>query len=184
LVPVTGEISYELTDHGGRDASKTNSSATLIFINAEAKEPSITLKANLHRKKPFHSSIFDSSKDAEVEELFLFRLCDTTSCIFLDHELENRQDVYTFDVLGFPHGPLYEGFGYPRWPRGRGAATLKLLLQRVENRPDTFRRIGLGIVPGEPSKSWDVFDDDEAMTSSRWLVTDDEIFTDREFTLI
>ncbi|WKT42293.1 hypothetical protein QSH57_007129 [Fusarium oxysporum f. sp. vasinfectum] len=183
-VAVTGEISYDLTSHGGRDPSKTSSGATLVSINIQAEEPSISIKGNLYRKPLFHSSMLEPSEDIAVEQFIIYRLCDTSSCIFLEHVLEHAENMYTFNALIFPSDPLYEGFGYPRWPTGRGAATLKLSLQRVENRPDTFRKIGLCVVPGESSDKWEGGGDDEPMMPLDWLATDEERYLDRDYTLI
>jgi hypothetical protein len=49
------------------------------------------------------------------------------------------------DMLGFEKSVHREGYNYQTWPGGREAATVRLLLQPVNEEAKTFRRIGVGV---------------------------------------
>ncbi|KAJ3548512.1 hypothetical protein NM208_g978 [Fusarium decemcellulare] len=184
-----GEVSFHLVSRTGRGNVPILTGATVVSVDAQANEAmsevygSITLKSDLCHKGPLRSSFFEA-EEHEAEGMWLDLLCDTESCVFLDSNIDTIEDVYAISVLSFPEGPPHEGYGYPRWPGGRGPTTLKLLLQRVGNESNKFRRIGIGIQPGITSESRRKGGDGEEMTPLKWLMTDEEVFENHEFALI
>ncbi|KAF5237983.1 hypothetical protein FAUST_5789 [Fusarium austroamericanum] len=180
----TGATSFALTNRSGREEVQASSGATVVSINSEATGLSITLRGTLHRKQRIDDALLEHWK----------RLCSKRfykPSVYLDHKMGDDRDVYTFDTLHFPQGPLYKGYGYPMWPNGREPETLKLLLQKVDNKLNTFRRIGIGsildlhsnvkprrvrIIPA-PRNSHEI-------TQDKWLKTNEETFTDHQFTLV
>ncbi|KAH6993822.1 hypothetical protein EDB82DRAFT_177173 [Fusarium venenatum] len=105
-------------------------------------------------------------------------------------------DIYTFDTLQFPEGSPHKWFGYPRWPNGRHAETLRLLLQKADKRPNTFLRIGIGMILEEHSSRRrtpkpvnhegmiPVPCIDYGMTPDKWLKIDEEELVDQQFTVV
>ncbi|RGP74677.1 heterokaryon incompatibility [Fusarium sporotrichioides] len=185
----TGEISFGLTNRDGRDSVQTSSGATVVSINTEVTGLSITLKGTLHRKQCLHDLLLEHWKILATKRKY-------KSGVYLDYNIGDDRDIYTFDTLRFPEGPPYKGYGYPRWPNGRNAETLKVLLQKVDNRLNTFRRIGIGLIIEEHSSTRRrpkyVHKDgmipvpciDLGMTPDNWLKIDEETFIDQQFTLI
>ncbi|KAL4724453.1 hypothetical protein ACLX1H_009069 [Fusarium chlamydosporum] len=184
---VTGEVSYGLTDRVGRAGVQPKSGVTVVSINMEVKTPSITLKGILHQKKPLPSTILNGE---DGNDFFFYMQSGHRKSLFLDYEMETLEGIYTFDVLVIPRGPPHEGYGYPRWPSGRPAVTLKLLIQKVENETDTFRRIGIGMISGklrgghDEGHSSDEGNGGEPQSPLEWMAIDEETFVEREFTLI
>ncbi|EKJ73217.1 hypothetical protein FPSE_06641 [Fusarium pseudograminearum CS3096] len=183
----TGEISFELMSRAGREEVQTSSGATVVSINTEATGLSITLRGTLHRKQRIDDPLLE-----HWERLYGKKRHRLS--VYLDYNMGDDRDVYTFDTLHFPEGPPYKGLGYPRWPNGRVAETLRLLLQRVDSKLNTFRRIGIGKISHRHSKGGPQPDPHEGtipvpcisheITQNKWLKTDEETLTDQQFTLV
>lgn len=201
-----GEISFDLVNRSSRVGVAVIPKFTTSHLDIqEQKSPtgcvsgSITLRGRLCRKPPFHKHFYEEAENS-CECLFLPHVLDLHTCVFWDWVSESMEDCYTIDVLAFPRGPEYEGFGYPRWPGGRPPAMVKLIVQRVSG--DVFRRVGIAIQPGmsEPGEG-DDDDDDEAeeggegndddeaeeggeMSPFLWLLNNEEVFEDKEIVLV
>ncbi|OBS25151.1 hypothetical protein FPOA_05686 [Fusarium poae] len=185
----SGEISFDLTNRDGREGVQASSGVTVVSINTETAGSSITLKGDLHRKQRLNDALLEHWKELVIKKRH-------RPSVYLDHNMGIDPDIYTFDTLHFPEGPPPKGYGYPRWPNGRNAATLRLLLQKVDNRPNTFRRIGIGMILEEHSsigrRPKPVYHEgmipvpciDYGMTPDKWLKIDEETWVNQQFTII
>ncbi|KAF4636818.1 hypothetical protein G7Y89_g1266 [Cudoniella acicularis] len=133
---VAGEISFEYVDRVGRGPDNSLNT-TVISLNVQTNQSqnhisgSITLKGTLHQKKVVKSSL-EARYESPCHESF-------------DYEADVVESCYAFDIIAFEKGPLPTGYGYPMWPEGRKAATVRMLLQPVDCDPTMFRRVGIGI---------------------------------------
>ncbi|CAF3563773.1 unnamed protein product [Fusarium graminearum] len=191
----TGAISFALASRDGREEVQTSSGATVVSINIEATGLSITLRGTLHRKQRIDDTLLEHWKKLESDKRY-------NPSVYLDYNMGDDRDVYTFDTLRFPQGHPHKGYGYPVCPNGRNPETLGLLLQKVDNKLNTFQRIGIAQIPPryegyegyEGFKTIPELDPHDGIipapcisheiTQIKWLSTDEETFTDQQFTLV
>lgn len=163
---VSGEISFKYLDQAGRHPGM-NSRANLVSFDVKVDPIShlgtgtISLKGKLHSmdKLQAHSWSFDSLQtlpDASSSDGDLSNQGDGSGgesssdvswfCDFshsLDYKGFDLSKCQAFEILEFPLGPPHEGYGYPIWPNGRPPAIVFLLLEPVEQRVGSFRRVGI-----------------------------------------
>lgn len=183
---VDGEISFDMVNRSGREDIEHLSGASVVSSGSQANDSlacipaSITLRATLRRKKPFH---FMDTNDSEQSWL-LESVYGVEIGVFLDYKLESLENCYAIDLLNFPNEPPFEGYGYPMWPNGRPPVTIKLLLQPTGEDLAMFRRVGIGIVPGQATDGENELGPDEKLTPLDWLIMDEETMDDREIIII
>jgi hypothetical protein len=125
------EISFEILDTGGRGPKvDVPTRVVLVDINVNQEQSSVSgsvkLKGTLH-----HTRKNNNGRQASV--------------IFDSNEHLTDESYYAMDMLGFEKSVHREGYNYQIWPGGREAATVRLLLQPVNEEARTFRRIGVGV---------------------------------------
>jgi hypothetical protein len=184
---VDGEISFDMVSWSGRGGIEILPGSSVVSVDIEPNKSlghiprSITFRAALHQKKPF--DVLYAANSKKVKPLFL-QHCQS-GMVYLDHMCDFLENCYAIDVLSFPHGPLYEGYGYPAWPIGRPAETIKLFLQPINEDLNVFQRVGVGIVPGMPTDGCCYkLDLEEGLASWEWLTIDEKILEVREITII
>lgn len=141
---------------------------------------SLTVKGTLFRKRPLKSLYLKTENPSSVRS-FLER-ADHEKTVFFDEWKDCIDECYAIKLLTFPRGEEYKGMGYPRFPGGKQPNTLHLLLQQVQGQPDAFRRIGIALEPAEHEDlNWE---EGEGMIAFGWLVTNEEIYENREIRLV
>ena len=188
---VAGEVSFKLVERGGRGDKDIIPGSTVQVADAR-----LQVTTRLCKKGPFQTSWLD---ETSFETLLLEHSCEVDKPVFFDKEFDTLADCYTMDVLQFPQGPVYQGYGLPRWPNGRPSQHIKLLLQPVDREANVFRRVGIAVGPGSftainPDDIEEEDDDkdssegdgkaEEEMTPLLWTYKDEEVWTDTEIVLI
>ncbi|KAK2754070.1 hypothetical protein FQN54_007239 [Arachnomyces sp. PD_36] len=186
---VNKPISYDLVDRSGREDVEILPGATLVSVNVEVNDSlnlasgSLTIRGKLCLKSTFRSSFFDAEEELGINFLLSLQF-GVHGNVFLDQSFESLENCYSMNLLSFPQGPPYQGYGYPRWPDGRLPATVKLLLQKVDGESDVFRRVGIGILPDSADDNDYTLEEDENMIPLTWLMKDEEVFENRKIIIV
>ena len=183
---VDGAVSFDAINRSGRGGIEIIPGAKVESFDVKTNKSmsrvsgSITIKSKLCRKTPLNSSLLESAPDIEKLILQHAHLRDS---LFLDHPFESIEDVYAINVLSFPRGPRPKGYGYPTFPQGRPPTTVRLILQRVRNGLNVFRRVGIGIYPGPPT-GIQCKADKVPISPLSWIGTDQEELEGREIVIV
>lgn len=150
----SGEVDYSYANHPGKKTGKALLISLDAFVDDQSQSHvfgSITLKGTL--------STFRHKYESQHRESF-------------DHSVGSLERCYAFDMLDFEKGPNPTGFGYPEYPNGKPATTVRLLLRPVNDDEDfwtasLFQRIGIvshvdpaNQVLQPPEGKWDEFMND------------------------
>ena len=153
---------------------------TRVSTSMNRVSGSLTVKGTLFKRRPLKSLYLKTENPSSVRS-FLER-ADHEKTVFFDEWNDCIDECYAVKLLTFPRGEEYKGMGYPRFPGGKQPNTLHLLLQQIHGQPDAFRRIGIALEPAEHEDlNWE---EGEGMTAFRWLVTNEEIYENREIRLV
>ncbi|KAI9148084.1 putative ankyrin repeat protein [Paramyrothecium foliicola] len=201
---IQGEVTFEIDDTPSRGGKDPIHRITGVSLDTQIELPhngmasSLTIRGTLCKKLPLKASYLPAENHGI--SLLGTRLPVPGGPVCVDQKVDTINDCFALPVMDLPQGDRYEGYGYPMWPNGKPAATVALLLQKVDGLENAFRRVGIANLPrGE--RSWQFTDPTRSslqaaqplnavvdgvypMTAEQWLVTNIDVFEDVEIVLV
>jgi hypothetical protein len=127
---VDKEISFDTLDTSRRGA-KINLQTIVVSVDINVNQVQSSVSGSIQLK----GTLYNTRRNNNGPEI---------QVIFDSEEHLTEESYYAMDMVGFEKGEN-QGYGYPNWPGGREAATVRLLLQSVDDESRIFRRVGVGI---------------------------------------